>query len=137
MPRLQRVLETVLYVDDFSRACPFYEQVLGLPRIYTDQRLNAYDVGGNGVLLLFRRGQSLQPVKMPGGTIPPHDGHGPVHIAFSIAADELSAWEARLREAGVAIEAQTRWPRGGISIYFRDPDGHLLELATPGLWPNY
>lgn len=137
MPRLQRVLETVLYVDDFARACSFYEQVLGLPRIYTDQRLNAYDVGGSGVLLLFRRGQSLQPVKMPGGTIPPHDGHGPVHIAFSIAADELSAWEARLREAGVAIEAQTRWPRGGISIYFRDPDGHLLELATPGLWAGY
>lgn len=137
MPRLQRVLETVLYVDDFARACPFYEQVLGLPPIYTDQRLNAYDVGGNGVLLLFRRGQSLQPVTMPGGTIPPHDGHGPVHVAFSIAADELSAWEARLREAGVAIEAQTRWPRGGISIYFRDPDGHLLELATPGLWAGY
>ena len=137
MPRLQRVLETVLYVDDFACTCPFYEQVLGLPTIYTDQRLNAYDVGGNGVLLLFRRGQSLQPVTMPGGTIPPHDGHGPVHIAFSIAADELSAWEARLREAGVAIEAQTRWPRGGISIYFRDPDGHLLELATPGLWAGY
>jgi catechol 2,3-dioxygenase-like lactoylglutathione lyase family enzyme len=127
----------VLYVDDFARACPFYEEVLGLPRIYTDQRLNAYDVGGNGVLLLFRRGQSLQAVKMPGGIIPPHDGHGPAHIAFSIAADELSAWEARLREAGVAVEARTTWPRGGISIYFRDPDGHLLELATPGLWAGY
>lgn len=137
MPRLQRVLETVLYVDDFARACPFYEEVLGLPRIYSDQRLNAYDVGGNGVLLLFRRGQSLEPVKLPGGTIPPHDGQGPVHIAFSITADELSAWEARLREAGIDIEARTIWQRGGTSIYFRDPDGHLLELATPGLWPNY
>lgn len=137
MPRLQRVLETVLYVDDFARACPFYEEVLGLPRIYSDQRLNAYDVGGNGVLLLFRRGQSLEPVKLPGGTIPPHDGQGPVHIAFSITADELSAWEARLREAGIDIEARTTWQRGGTSIYFRDPDGHLLELATPGLWPNY
>jgi len=27
--------------------------------------------------------------------------------------------------------------RGGHSIYFRDPDGHLLELATPGLWAIY
>jgi catechol 2,3-dioxygenase-like lactoylglutathione lyase family enzyme len=137
VPRLERVLETVLYVDDFERACPFYERILGLTRIYSDQRLNAYDVGGNGVLLLFRRGQSLQAVTMPGGTIPPHDGHGPVHIAFSIAADALAAWEERLQRSSVSIEARTRWPRGGISIYFRDPDGHLLELATPGLWTGY
>ena len=42
-----------------------------------------------------------------------------------------------LTEANVAIEGRTKWPRGGESIYFRDPDGHLLELATPGLWPGY
>ena len=46
-------------------------------------------------------------------------------------------WEARLGEFDVAIEGRTNWPRGGISIYFRDPDGHLLELATPGLWPGH
>jgi catechol 2,3-dioxygenase-like lactoylglutathione lyase family enzyme len=137
MPNINGVLETVLYVDDFVRAGAFYQQVLGLASIYTDQRLQAYDVGGRGVLLLFRRGQSLQTVTLPGGTIPPHDGSGPVHIAFSIAADELAAWEQRLREAGVAIEGRTQWPRGGHSIYFRDPDGHLLELATPGLWQGY
>ena len=137
MPNLFGVLETVLYVNAFERACPFYEQVLGLNSIYRDQRLCAYDVGARGVLLLFLRGHSLETVKLPGGTIPPHDGSGPVHIAFSIAADDLTVWEAQLADAGVAIEGRTKWPRGGISIYFRDPDGHLLELATPGLWPGY
>jgi catechol 2,3-dioxygenase-like lactoylglutathione lyase family enzyme len=137
MPALLGVLETVLYVEDFARACAFYEQVLGLSSIYRDPRLCAYDVGGHGVLLLFLRGHSLETVLLPGGTIPPHDGHGPVHIAFSIAAAERAAWEARLKEASVAIEGRTRWPRGGESLYFRDPDGHLLELATPGLWPGY
>jgi catechol 2,3-dioxygenase-like lactoylglutathione lyase family enzyme len=137
MPDLVGVLETVLYVDAFERACPFYEQVLGLNSIYRDTRLCAYDVGARGVLLLFLRGHSLQTVKLPGGTIPPHDGSGPVHIAFSIAAGELAAWETQLAEAEVAIEGRTRWPRGGESIYFRDPDGHLVELATPGLWPGY
>jgi catechol 2,3-dioxygenase-like lactoylglutathione lyase family enzyme len=137
MPQLLGVLETALYVDAFERACPFYEQMLGLNSIYRDQRLCAYDVGARGVLLLFLRGHSLETVRLPGGTIPPHDGSGPVHIAFSIGTDELAAWEERLAAEGIAIEGRTKWPRGGESIYFRDPDGHLLELATPGLWPGY
>ena len=137
MPALLGVLETALYVEAFERACPFYEQVLGLNSIYRDPRLCAYDVGHRGVLLLFVRGHSLDTVHLPGGTIPPHDGAGPVHVAFSIAADERDAWEQRLKQAGVAIEGRTHWPRGSDSIYFRDPDGHLLELATPGLWPGY
>jgi catechol 2,3-dioxygenase-like lactoylglutathione lyase family enzyme len=53
-------------------------------------------------------------------------------------ANELAAWEQRLKAEDIAIEGRTKWPRGGESIYFRDPeDGHLLELATPGLWPGY
>jgi catechol 2,3-dioxygenase-like lactoylglutathione lyase family enzyme len=60
-----------------------------------------------------------------------------VHIAFAVGAEELPAWEERLVEHGIVLEGRTRWPRGGESIYFRDPDGHLLELATPGLWATY
>ena len=97
----------------------------------------AFDVGGRSVLLLFRRGASADTMVLPGGTIPPHDGQGPLHMAFAVAAEELPAWEDLLRERGIAVEGRTDWPRGGRSIYFRDPDGHLLELATPGLWPTY
>jgi len=137
VPKLDRVLETCLYVDDLDRAGRFYEQVLELKALTSDARFRAYDVGGNSVLLLFRRGFTLETVRMPGGTIPPHDGHGPLHMAFAISADELPAWEKRLGEHGIAIEGRTDWSRGGHSIYFRDPDGHLLELATPGLWAIY
>jgi catechol 2,3-dioxygenase-like lactoylglutathione lyase family enzyme len=137
MPNLLGVLETSLYVDEFERSCAFYEQVLGLNSIYRDKRLCAYDVGGRGVLLLFLRGQSLETTRLHGGTIPPHDGHGSEHMAFSVAANDLVDWEERLADANVAIEGRIKWPRGGESVYFRDPDGHLLELATPGLWPGY
>ncbi|HEX2137975.1 MAG TPA: VOC family protein [Microvirga sp.] len=137
MPRLIRVLETVLYVSDLERAAAFYSDVLGLPCIHADKRMRAYDVGGSGVLLLFPEGGSLQPIETPGGSIPPHDGQGPMHVAFSIAEDELELWQRHLAAAGVSIEGRTQWPRGGISVYFRDPDGHLLEIATPGLWKGY
>jgi catechol 2,3-dioxygenase-like lactoylglutathione lyase family enzyme len=134
---LDRVLETSLYVDDLERAARFYEDVLALKALTSDKRFLAYDVGGKSVLLLFRRGFTLETVHMPGGTIPPHDGHGPLHIAFAVGAEELAEWEARLAQHGVAIEGRTKWTRGGLSIYFRDSDGHLLELATPGLWATY
>ncbi len=105
--------------------------------MYSDFRMRTYDVGGNGVLLLFPQGQSLEPIEAPGGWIPPHDGQGPMHVAFSISASELEEWQRHLQAAGVALEGRTQWPRGGVSVYFRDPDHHLLEIATPGLWKGY
>jgi catechol 2,3-dioxygenase-like lactoylglutathione lyase family enzyme len=134
-PPLAGVLETALYVDDMARARGFYETALGLTPMFTDERLTAYPVGGRSALLVFLRGSTTETVHLPGGTIPPHDGNGLLHCALAVAAADLPAWEARLAAAGVAIEGRTEWPRGSISIYFRDPDGHLLELATPGLWP--
>jgi catechol-2,3-dioxygenase len=137
VPGLDGVLETALYVDDLGRAEKFYESVLGLKRLVSDSRFRAYAAGGKSVLLIFQRGATLETVTLPGGTIPPHDGHGPLHMAFAIPADELSAWEKQLASHDVAIEGRTDWPKGGKSVYFRDPDGHLLEFATPGLWAVY
>jgi catechol 2,3-dioxygenase-like lactoylglutathione lyase family enzyme len=137
MPKLSRVLETALYVADLDKAAAFYAEVMGLTCIHGDHRMRAYDVGGNGVLLLFPQGGSLQSIETPGGSIPPHDGSGPMHVAFSVVADELEAWQDHLQAAGVALQGRTEWPRGGINLYFRDPDDHLLEIATPGLWNGY
>jgi catechol 2,3-dioxygenase-like lactoylglutathione lyase family enzyme len=136
-PARLKVLETAHYVDDLTRAGRFYGETLGLEPMTQDSRMWALDCGPASVLLLFRRGGTLETVELPGGRIPPHDGAGPAHLAFAVAARELPAWEARLAECGVAIEARMTWPRGGESLYFRDPDGHLVELATPGLWANY
>lgn len=136
-PPITGVLETGVYVDDLAKARAFYEGVLGFAPMFADERLCAYPVGPASVFLLFLRGATQETVTLPGGSIPPHDGNGPMHFAFAIAANSLAAWRARLAEAGVEIESEMVWPRGAISLYFRDPDGHLVELATPGLWANY
>jgi catechol 2,3-dioxygenase-like lactoylglutathione lyase family enzyme len=81
-------------------------------------------------LLLFRKGGSRE-------TETPHDGDGELHLAFAISAAELAGWEAWLAENEIALEEKHTWERGGQSLYFRDPDRHLLEVATPGVWTIY
>jgi len=49
-------------------------------------------------------------------------------------ASEIDSWRAKLIAHGVAIESEVNWPQGGYSIYFRDPSGNSLELATPEVW---
>ena len=136
-PKLDGVIETALYVSDLPQAREFYEGVLGLKALTGDQRFCAFDVAGGHVLLLFQRRASTQPMSIPGGMIPPHDGHGTEHLGFQIATDNLHAWENWLARRQVAIESRVTWERGGTSLYFRDPDGHLLELLTPGVWETY
>jgi len=137
-PPLRSILETALYVDDLDRAARFYEGIMGLATLYADDRMRAYDVNGKNVLLLFRRGATTEPVQTGGGLIPPHDATGQIHMAFAIRPEDLTAWRSHLEAAGIAIEGTSNWQRGGHSLYFRDPDGNMLEVATtPGLWPGF
>src|SRR5260370_26371328 len=133
MPSLNGVLETSLYVDDLDRASSFYEDLFGLSRIIEgDARIRAYSVGGRSVLLLFKRGASNCVTQSPFGKMGPHDGSRPLHLAFSISIEDLPGWEKVLAERRIAVESRVQWPRGGKSLYFRDPGKNLVELATPG-----
>jgi len=136
-PRVTRVLETCLHVEDVEKAARFYEGLFGFTRMASNERFCAFNVAAGSVLLLFRRGGTLVPVVTDGGIIPPHGGNGALHLAFSIPAEDLKTWEQRVANARIAIESRVRWELGGESLYFRDLDQHLVELATPGTWPNY
>lgn len=136
-PAVTGLLESALYVADLDRAERFYTGLFGFAPLFGDHRLRALDVAGRSVLLLFLVGASEQPSPVPGGVIPPHGARGRTHVAFAVPAEALEAWERRLAERAIAIEGRVAAPRGGHSLYFRDPDGHLVELATPGLWTIY
>ena len=135
-PLISGILETALYVDDLETSRLFYQQLMGFPCFMLDKRMCALGMPGRGVLLLFARHGSKEPSQTPAGLIPAHDGMGTLLLAFAIPADALEIWSAHLARHGIDVESSIRWARGGTSLYFRDPDGHSLEVATPGLWPN-
>lgn len=135
-PPIRGLREVALYTDDMARAADFFGEVMGLSCLIATDRLFAFDAGAGGVLLIFPRGQATADVVSDAGTIPGHDGAGPQHMAFAIAAAAYDLWREHLVHRGVPIRAEMRWPKGGRSLYFDDPDGHVLELATPGLWAN-
>jgi catechol 2,3-dioxygenase-like lactoylglutathione lyase family enzyme len=137
MPQLTGVLETSLYVEDLERSIRFYLEVMQFQKLVGDQRFGALQAARQQVLLLFKKGASTEPMVIDGGVIPPHDASGQMHVAFAVSAQELEPWERWLEQHQVVIESKVRWERGGQSIYFRDPDGHLLELVTPGCWAIY
>jgi catechol 2,3-dioxygenase-like lactoylglutathione lyase family enzyme len=130
-PKTEGILESSLYVADVARSSEFYRDIFGF-RIISDfgDRGCALAAGSRQVLLLFRKGCSLTITS-------PHDGDGELHLALAVAAGELERWEAWLAAKGIAVEERRTWERGGRSIYFRDPDRHLLEIATPGVWSIY
>ena len=136
-PRLDRIVETALYVDDMERSRAFYVDLLGGEPLLESQRLLALSIGGVSVLLLFRRGAMSEPLPTPGGVVPPHGASGVQHLAFAVRNESLDEWINRFFERGVPIESRVRWQRGGESVYVRDPDGHSVELITPGLWAIY
>ena len=121
----------------FERAHGFYGCVLGLKRVLDTPRMLTYEVAPAQVLLVFKRGATREDSETSGGLVPGHHSEGPAHFAFAIGAETYDAWKAHLEASGVAIRSEVTWPPGGQSLYFDDPDGNVVELATPGLWPNY
>jgi catechol 2,3-dioxygenase-like lactoylglutathione lyase family enzyme len=127
---IRAIIETAIYVDDLQATEAFYGTILGLTVIAKVRGRHVFFlVGASSVLLAF-----IAETTLNGDHLPPHGAKGPGHFALGIDADALDAWRRKLQESGVAIEQEVEWPRGGRSIYFRDPAGNSVEMVTPGVW---
>jgi catechol 2,3-dioxygenase-like lactoylglutathione lyase family enzyme len=134
--RVDAVLETCLYASDLDAAERFYADVIGLELYSREPGRHAFFRCGAAMFLVFDPGRTSNPgVPTPGSVVvPPHGAFGPGHVAFRVDETTLPAWRASLASAGIMIEAEVEWPRGGRSIYIRDPAGNSVELASPAIW---
>lgn len=129
------VLETCLYAADLEAAERFYAGVLGLPVFAREPGRHIFFRCGRGMVLVFDPARTAAAAGQVGGIpVPPHGATGPGHVCFRVDADDLPAWRARLAQLDVSIEAAIDWPKGGSSLYVRDPAGNSVELAPARIW---
>ena len=114
---------------DVDRTIAFYRDLLGLGILHdgvSDDDPGTRHVWfgtGPGLLISF-----LHYPQMPEGVVGIGSTH---HFALAVeSADELEAWRDYLR--GHGVQATDVLDRGGAfrSVYVRDPDGHIVEIAT-------
>lgn len=130
VPEILHILETCIYARDLTAAERFYTDVLGLEKMTAEfPRHVFFRVSGQSVLLIFNPDETIKKQD-----IPAHGSHGPGHVAFAIAHQELDAWREHLGRCGVVIEAEVAWPNGAKSLYFRDPAENSVEIVTNEMW---
>lgn len=136
-PPIRGICETVLYTDDIAASRSFYAGVLRLRLAMESAAILTFEVGTSQLLLVFLRSESAKDHEIYGGVIPGHRADGPAHIAFHVSIRDFDSWRAHFERNAVPINGEITFPAGGRSLYFNDPSGNVLELATPGHWSNF
>lgn len=164
LPTFTHILETVLYTKNIEKAKQFYGGILQLKPIgqLNSDRGVGYELGHCN-LLIFQLGKTVNDIvddpSKPEYRIPKHapsehlletlmdDSKKPYgatsnslrqHYCLAVETiDEVKKWHKHLLENDVPILGLMNWTQGGHSVYFADPDDHVGEIASRGLWPNW
>jgi catechol-2,3-dioxygenase len=115
---IRGVYEVAVKVKDLARAEAFYLQTLGLEIGIRDDRRNwlFLRAGGERGMIVLQEDKGEWPLQ---------------HFAFTVDEADIKRAAALLRERGVEVEGPVfhEWVPA-TSLYFKDPDGHDLELLA-------
>ena len=113
---------TVIFVRDMAAMRRFYEDVLGMS-LLRELSANWIEYGlGPNTLALAKPGRTAADAPIPAGS-------ASLQLAFKVSASEVDACADELVRHGVALlSPPTNQPFGHRTMFFRDPDGNLLEI---------
>ena len=122
LARIRQLDYTILFARDLAAMRHFYGQVMGFPLVRSlGSQWHEYQVGAN-LLVLTERGLLFDDPAPPPGALS-------VQLAFRVAPGEVSACAEELVAAGVdPLWPVTDQPWGHRTLFFRDPDGNVLEI---------
>lgn len=127
-----RISMITLGVRDLAVAVDFYQRGLGFPRMESPPEVAFFTLNGTW-LGLYGRDALAEDAQVPAAG----QGFGGFALAHNVASDaEVDAVMQQALDAGATLAKKPQkvfW--GGYSGYFRDPDGHLWEVAhNPFMW---
>ena len=126
MPALLRIHHAAIICSDYERAKHFYTQVLGLPVLAENLRI---DRGSWKLDLALPDGGQIELFSFPAAPPRPSypEARGLRHLAFAV--ENIREWVQHLQAQGVAVEdIRTDEYTGQRFVFFADPDGLPLEL---------
>lgn len=118
--KVTQLNHVAIHVRDVDASCRFYREVLGLesmPRPAFGFPGAWFRLGVDQELHLIGRPVSVESI--------PRERH------FALMVDDIMAFEAHLKAAGVSFTGPKARPDGAHQIFLQDPDGHVIELCTP------
>ncbi len=122
--QLEGIDHVALAVRDIDRSAKWYIEVLGFERLHEGMwnGIPTFIGKGNSAIALFPASSNATSTSSTRGNI------RMLHLAFRADRDGFVAAQQELKKHGIKFEFQDH--EISLSIYFRDPDGHHLEITT-------
>ncbi len=122
LSQIRQIDYTVIFARDMAAMRHFYETVMGFPVLRVlSERWIEFRVGSTTLALTTRGARFDDP--------PPEHGALSLQLAFRVAPQVVAQCAAELEAKGVSlILPLTDQPLGHRTIFFRDPDGNVIEI---------